>query len=65
MLPEQSELTRLTQSTAKLGYSVESEVPLFSNNHSFTRDSIGLFLIPEGLDVAALMSYEGLVGRYY
>ncbi|WP_226990266.1 hypothetical protein [Paraglaciecola mesophila] len=65
MLPEQSELSRLTQSAAKLGYSVESEVPLFSNNHSFTHDSIGLFLIPDDLDISASISREKLIGRYY
>ena len=65
MLPEQSELTRLSQSANKLGYLIENEVPLFSNNHSFTHDSIGLFLIPEDMDISASMSHEKLIGRYY
>lgn len=65
MLKTPSELARLTQSVAKLGYNIHQEVPLFSNNHSFTHGSIGLFLIPDNIDIAAFQAQQSVIGRYY
>ncbi|WP_233269087.1 hypothetical protein [Paraglaciecola sp. L1A13] len=64
MLKEPSELTRLAKVASNLGYDIHQEVPLFSNNHAFTHESIGLFLIPTDIDVSAQYLLESVFGTY-
>ncbi|WP_085297712.1 hypothetical protein [Cognaticolwellia mytili] len=49
---------------AKLGWSDADVQPLFKGNHWYSKNSIGLFLIPEGVEQSDKVLSQDLVNQY-
>ncbi|MGB0937135.1 MAG: hypothetical protein ACPGTQ_06735 [Colwellia sp.] len=57
-------LERLTHSLSELGWTVPNVQALMAGNHWYSKDSVGLFLLPEGVKQGAKIAHQDLANDY-